>query len=304
MTLGWIRLGIRTSRFVDGRMFGTERRDSPNDGNTAIGCQSAWNDFHAIGNGRKGSLLNALYFEGCTSNATGDGHFRGTATGQQFWIVDNVADDLHCILQIAFNFIQDILTATPQDNRTRLGVTTFVKETEPFISNFAHFEKSTIVANIRFLQFVGPGTNRGTGGAGNAIVIRFAEATKGGNIGLGQIMLGQITDALFGNDNVWLERNDIRTHAFDVLFFHFQHDVPILFVGDFDVGLRFALFIFERRIQEKDAWIFNPTSHFGMRRILVEHDSLQNGAIVNFPTGNLFDFGISLQIDFGGGTIG
>mmetsp|Transcript_24708 Transcript_24708/g.37781 ORF Transcript_24708/g.37781 Transcript_24708/m.37781 type:complete len:236 (-) Transcript_24708:356-1063(-) len=76
--------------------------------------------------------------------------------------------------------------------------------------------------------------------------------------------------------------------------------IPIIRVGDFDIGLGFTLFVLQGTIQEEDARILNATTHFGMSGILVEHDPLEDDTVGNFSTGDLLHLGITLDIHFHG----
>ena len=205
---------------------------------------------------------------------------------------------MHGVLQISFNFIQNVLRSTSQDNRTGFGILALGQVAEPIVTNLAHFKQSTTRSQICFLNFVRATDNSGTDGSGNAVVVRLAQATKGGNIGLGQIVLRQITHTLFGNDNVGLVRNDITAHVGHVFFFQLQQSIPILVVGDFHIGLRFALFVFEWCIEQENARVDNFAPHAGVHGIFLEHDALEHLGIGNFATGNLFHLGVAFQVHF------
>mmetsp|Transcript_7889 Transcript_7889/g.17137 ORF Transcript_7889/g.17137 Transcript_7889/m.17137 type:complete len:307 (-) Transcript_7889:120-1040(-) len=109
-------------------------------------------------------------------------------------------------------------------------------------------------------------------------------------------MLRQITHSLLRDNNVRFERNDFHAHVLNVIFLHFEQRIPILLVGDFDIRLRLPLFVFERSVQEKDAGVFYATAHLGVCDVLVEHDARKDGTVRDFSSGDLFDFGVALDV--------
>ena len=110
-------------------------------------------------------------------------------------------------------------------------------------------------------------------------------------------MLCKIRHSLFGNDNVWLVGNDFSTQVLNIFFFQLQDCIPVLLLCNFHLRLRFPLFVFQRRIEEKDARLFDARRHFTVHRLLIDHDSVHNLTFLDFASRNLFDLGISFQVN-------
>ena len=106
-------------------------------------------------------------------------------------------------------------------------------------------------------------------------------------------------DALFSNDQIGLNRQNSITHDLDLLLFDLQNSVPVLLLCDLNVGLRFTLLVLQGAIKQHDSGVLDASSHLGVRDVLVQHESIQNPAILNLATRNLLNTGISLDVHFG-----
>mmetsp|Transcript_27198 Transcript_27198/g.108901 ORF Transcript_27198/g.108901 Transcript_27198/m.108901 type:complete len:247 (+) Transcript_27198:2435-3175(+) len=111
-------------------------------------------------------------------------------------------------------------------------------------------------------------------------------------------MLRQIRDALLGDDDVGLGRDDLRAQVLDVLFLDPQQLVPVLLLLDLDVGVRFASFVFERAVEEQNARLDDAPAHAWVRHVLVERDAAQNARLRRLAAGDFLDFGVPLDVDF------
>ena len=85
---------------------------------------------------------------------------------------------------------------------------------------------------------------------------------------------------------------------FYLFFFYLEDAVPVFFFADFDVGLGLAFFVFEWAVQEDDAGVFYSSSHFRMSYVFVEHDAVEDLAVFDLATGDLFYSSISLDVYF------
>ena len=72
--------------------------------------QRTGNGFHGFGDGLKGCLLNALNIGLPVSlQADSNRHFNGAAARDEFGTRNHVANDLHGVLKVAFNFVEHVL---------------------------------------------------------------------------------------------------------------------------------------------------------------------------------------------------
>ena len=83
-----------------------------------------------------------------------------------------------------------------------------------------------------------------------------------------------------------------------LLFFDLQDAVPVIFFADFDVGLRFALFVFEGAVEEDDARVGDAPAHFRVRDVFVEHHAVEHFTVFYFSPWDLLDAGVAFNIDF------
>ena len=62
-------------------------------------------------------------------------HFGRSTTGNKFRFKKDVTSHVHGILQIAFNFVKDVLGSSTQQDSASLGIFTFHHEAEVLITN-------------------------------------------------------------------------------------------------------------------------------------------------------------------------
>jgi hypothetical protein len=70
------------------------------------------------------------------------------------------------------------------------------------VSNLSHFKETTSSTNIRLLDLISTGNNGGSHSSGNTVVIGLSETAEGSDASLQKVVLGQVRDALLGDDNV------------------------------------------------------------------------------------------------------
>ena len=105
--------------------------------------------------------------------------------------------------------------------------------------------------------------------------------------------------ALLGDDQVGLDGQDGLAHGLDLLLLNLQDAVPVLLLGDLNVGLRLALLVLERAVQQNDAGVLYAPAHLGVCDVLVEHDAVQHPAVLDLAAGHLLDAGIALDVHLG-----
>jgi len=111
-------------------------------------------------------------------------------------------------------------------------------------------------------------------------------------------MLSSITNTLFGNDNVWLNSEDVFAHFLDLLFFSLESLLEIIFLCELHVCHRLTLFVLKRAIKEDNTRVLDNTSHAGMGNVLIEHNTGEDFALFKETAWDLFDLGVSLNINF------
>jgi hypothetical protein len=89
-------------------------------------------------------------------------HFESSTTRGQLGVEEYVTCNTEGILQVALNFVEDILGCSTEDDRASVGFLTVGQEGEVIISNLSDFEKSKVGSDIRLLEFFGSVDNSGT----------------------------------------------------------------------------------------------------------------------------------------------
>eukprot|EP00051_Salpingoeca_urceolata_P005440 m.73293 g.73293 ORF g.73293 m.73293 type:complete len:313 (+) comp14334_c0_seq3:948-1886(+) len=110
-------------------------------------------------------------------------------------------------------------------------------------------------------------------------------------------MLRKVGNALFRKDQVGFEGNNLHAHLLDVLLLNLQNARVVLRPRHLNVGLAFTLVVLERAVQQQNTWVFNSSSHLRVGDVLVDHDTPQNPRVFQLAAGNLFDFGVALDVN-------
>ncbi len=116
---------------------------------------------------------------------------------------------------------------------------------------------------------------------------------------LGQKVTLLTRNTLLGDDQVGLDGNDGLADGLDLLLLNLQNAVPVFLLGDFNVGLGLALLVLEGAVEENDAGVLDAPAHLGMCDIFVEHQAVEDLAVLNLATGHLFDTCVALDVDLG-----
>jgi len=116
-------------------------------------------------------------------------------------------------------------------------------------------EKSTSNTNIRLPNILHPINNCRSNSPSNPIIIRLPNTSKRSDIRLDEVMLRQIRDTLFCDDEIRFEFQDFIAHGLDLLFFDLKDFIPVCLLCNFDVGLRFAFLVFEGTVKQDNTGI-------------------------------------------------
>jgi len=173
-------------------VLGTQTGQDADGTGTGVLRQCTRNDFHGIGHSLVRPLLNT--FDGASQLAElhGDSHLDGTTAGGQARVEDNVAGNGHGVLQVALDFVQDILGRATQQDGTGLRGLALAHECEVLVTNLLNLEQTAAGTDVGLLDIVDAVDDGGTGGTSNTVVIRLAHTAKGGDVGLNQVVLCEI----------------------------------------------------------------------------------------------------------------
>mmetsp|Transcript_21914 Transcript_21914/g.35184 ORF Transcript_21914/g.35184 Transcript_21914/m.35184 type:complete len:486 (+) Transcript_21914:126-1583(+) len=251
---------------------------------TAILNQSTWNDLQSIGHRTVRIRHTTIDLVGQLIEFHAHRHLGGSSTRQYLGIQHDISSDTHSVLQIAVHFLQHILGATAQHNRARLGLLAFMEKGKRFIGDLLHAVLAALGADISLRQQIHSMSNGSSTAFGQPRVVRLAHSAQHSHSSLHQVMLRQITAALLGDHDVWLQRDELLAKVANVVLFELQVFLKVLLLRDLDVRLRFALVIFHRDIQADDAWIRDEATHLGMQHIFVHDDAVQHVRFLELTT--------------------
>lgn len=103
-------------------------------------------------------------------------------------------------------------------------------------------------------------------------------------------------NTLLSNDEIGLECDDSIADVLHLFLFNLKNAVPVVLLGDLNVGLGLALLVLERAVKEKNAGVLDPPPHLGVGDILVDHDAIDNLGVLDLTTGDLLDTRVALDI--------
>jgi hypothetical protein len=117
----------------------------------------------------------------------------------------DVSSDKHGILQVSFDFIDDVLGRPTKEDCTCLGIVTgrqkhkvptqlggFSRGGGLLIADLFNVEEAAAHADIRFADVLYAIDDCGTDSSGDTIIIRFADPSDRRDVGLDKVMLSQV----------------------------------------------------------------------------------------------------------------
>jgi hypothetical protein len=103
-------------------------------------------------------------------------------------------------------------------------------------------------------------------------------------------------NTLLGNDDIGLECDNGIADVLHLFLLDLENAVPVVLLGDLNVGLRLALLVLERAVEQENAGVLDPPPHLGVGDILVDHDTIDNLGVLNLTTGDLLNTRVTLDI--------
>lgn len=100
-------------------------------------------------------------------------------------------------------------------------------------------------------------------------------------------MDGEIGDALLADEDVRLESQNVGAHLLDLHLLLVQHLLPVLLLRDLQVGLALALLVLHGCVHQQHAGVLNAPPHAPVGHILVEHDAVQDAAVLQLTSRQL-----------------
>ena len=275
----------------------TQLGDNADGLGTTVLRESAGNDLESLGSGLEGQLLGTGDVLGGLGKGARESHLSGTTTGENAGVKHDVAHDSHGVLEVTVNLLEHILGGTAEEDGAGLRVLAADDVSEVLITDLLHLEETAASTDIGLLEVAGVVDDSSANGTSDTVVIGLTDTAEHGDVGLAEVVRGKLRDTLLSEDEVGLESNDSVTELLNVLFFLLEDDVPVLFLGDLDVGHRLTLLVLKVGVEEDDTGILDTTTHLSIDDILVEHDTIEHARVFNIVTRDLLDTSVTLDID-------
>ena len=173
-------------------MLGPQPRQHPHRLFPRILNERSRDHLHGFGNSLIRPLLHALDCLGHLRQPHGHRHLRRSAPGRQPRVEHDVSGDGHGVLKVAFDFVEDVFGGPAQQDGACFWDFAVGDEGEVFVADFLDLEEAALGAHVGFLQVVDPVDDGGSGGAGDAVVVCFADAAKGGDVVFDEEVLGEV----------------------------------------------------------------------------------------------------------------
>mmetsp|Transcript_96815 Transcript_96815/g.260329 ORF Transcript_96815/g.260329 Transcript_96815/m.260329 type:complete len:299 (+) Transcript_96815:355-1251(+) len=279
-------------------MPGAEVRHHPHDVGTAIVGQAPGDDLQSVRDGPVGKLPRARDRLGLLLEPGRQLHLRGAAAWQHPGLQDDVPRHAKRILQVALHLVEHVSGGAAEDDRAGLGVLALRHEGEVLVADLLDLKQAALGSNGRLGQLLGAVADRRAGDAGDAVVVRLADAADHGDVRLEQEVLRQVGDTLLCDHKVRLDLDDVFAHLLHLILFLLQQLLPIGFLGDLDVGLALALLVLQRAIQQHHPRVLDHAAHPRVSDVLVKHDSVQDHALRELTARKLLHLGVALEVDF------
>lgn len=126
-------------------------------------------------------------------------------------------------LQVPLHFVQNVLASAAQHNGARLRVLAFGYEGEVLVADLLDLKQSSLRPNVLLLQLFRSVHDGGAAAAGDAVVVRFADAAQHGDAGPDEEVLSEVRHAFLRDHEVRLHADDVVTKLLDVFLFQLKN---------------------------------------------------------------------------------
>jgi hypothetical protein len=226
-------------------------------------------------------------------------HFEGTTTGGELGVNDDIAGNTESILEVALNFVEDILRCTTEDNRASVGLLALGKEREIVVTDFVDLEKCAVLSNIRLLDFFRAVDNGGTSGTSNTVVISFTETAENRAVSvLEKLVESEIAHTLLSDDDIGFDLKDGSAHTLNFNLLHSEGLFEIIILSELHVGHRLSLLVLKGAIEKHNAGVADLAAHTRVADVLVEHDTVEDLAVFEETSRDFLNLSVALGIDF------
>jgi len=140
-------------------------------------------------------------------------------------------------VQVALNFVKDILGGASEKNGASLGVLALSHEREVVVTDLLDLEEATKGTDVTLLELGGSVDNGGTSASSDSVVISLTKTSETGDVStLEEVVLSCVRDTLLGDNNIGVKLEDGLTDTLDLDFLHSKSLLEIFGVSELHGG--------------------------------------------------------------------
>ncbi len=235
--------------------------------------QGLGDDLHRVGEGVDGHLLPSAHGGGVGLQVLGDLHRRGTAARDVLAVDDHVRHHAQGIVEGAVSLGHHVLGPAPDEDGDGHGVLAAGDEGEGVLAELPLLDgaRSAQVLLRDLLQVV---DDPGAGGLGQLLHVGLLDPADGEDAVLGQVVLGQVVDALLAEHHVGASVLEVVHHTLEGGLLLVQEGLEREGVVDLDLGVHLGLLDLQGLVDQGDLRVLLVLGHAHMGRLLVDDDAL------------------------------
>eukprot|EP00906_Rhabdomonas_costata_P002787 RCo004334 len=272
-------------------------RDNLDHAGSAVARQGAGDHLQAHRDGLVHPLLHPHYALALLHQPRGDGHLNRAPAVHHPGVHRKVPRHIHGVHQVALHLVQKVLGGPSEENGASLGFLALLHEHEVLVADLPHRHQPAPCAHVRLLELVRAVHDCSPRGAGQAVVIRLAQAPEGGDVVLHQVVGRDVRKPFFCEHHIGLQLGHVLAQLPHVLLLQLQHELEIGRVLELHVDRVLALLVFQRAVQEHHPGVLDLPLHPGVHRVLIDHNPPQDPALREFAPRDLFHLGVPLDIN-------
>mmetsp|Transcript_31604 Transcript_31604/g.60794 ORF Transcript_31604/g.60794 Transcript_31604/m.60794 type:complete len:698 (+) Transcript_31604:198-2291(+) len=224
-------------------------------------------------------------------------HLRRASAGQEPRVEVDGAQRVHRIAEVALHLVEHVLARPTQHDRARLWLLAVDEKGEKLVAHLRNLKQAAARANVLWLDLGDAVDDGGAARARDTVVVRLAHAADARNVGLDEVVLREVGDALLSDDDVDAGGNDVAAHLLDRLFFDPQQLLPRLVVGHLDRGGALVLLVLKRAVKQQHTRVGNLPAHLRVNEVLVHHHALEHPRVLDVAARDLLDLGVPFDVE-------
>jgi hypothetical protein len=168
--------------------------------------------------------------------AASDFHLDSTTTRHELGVKHDVSGDSESIMKVSLDLIEHVLGRASEHNGACLGALALGHEGEVVVADLLDLEEAALGADVAVLQLLGSVGDGGAGHSRHAVVVGLADSADDRAVAvLEQEVLGGVAHSLLRDHYVRLHSQDVLAHLLNLLLFHHQSLLEVVFLSELHV---------------------------------------------------------------------